>query len=83
MDRRDFFAPAKKRVIRSVTAEPPRTQSGLNPYSGPWTANEVQHLLKRTMFGSKKADIDYFLSRSVSQAVDELINPTAPLPAPR
>lgn len=59
-----------------------RTQAGLNPYAGPWTRNEVQHLLKRTMFGSKKADIDYFLSRSVDQAIDELLNPTAALPSP-
>src|SRR5688572_32315964 len=37
---------------------------------------------KRTMFGAKKADIDYFKTRTVSQAVDELMNPTAPQPAP-
>lgn len=48
--------------------------SGLNPYSGSWTRNEVAHLLKRTMFGAKKADIDYFLTRSVNDTVDELLN---------
>ena len=36
--------------------------------------NEVAHLLKRTMFGAKKADIDAFLALSVNQAVDELLN---------
>ncbi|MES2882410.1 MAG: DUF1800 family protein, partial [Bacteroidota bacterium] len=83
MDRRQFFAPEKKKTIkRSQTMEPQRTQSGINPYNGAWTDNEVQHLLKRTMFGSTKTDIDYFKTRTVSQAVDELINPTAPLPAP-
>ncbi|MEI9909917.1 MAG: hypothetical protein WDO71_09750 [Bacteroidota bacterium] len=35
--------------------------SGLAPYAGSWTTNEVTHLLKRTMFGAKKADVDYFL----------------------
>ena len=34
------------------------------------------------MFGAKKADIDYFKSKSMSQAVDELLTPTAPLPSP-
>jgi uncharacterized protein (DUF1800 family) len=56
--------------------------SGLNPYTGPWTKNEVTHLIKRTMFGARKNDIDYFLTRTASQAVDELTNPSAPLPPP-
>jgi len=84
MDRRDFLTatkrkPAKPRIKEAVTY---RTTSGINPYTGPWTRNEVAHLLKRTMFGATKADIDYFLSRTMSQAVDELMNPTAPMPSP-
>jgi uncharacterized protein (DUF1800 family) len=82
MDRREFLAPAKKKIQRSHNFEPPRTESGLVPYAGAWTDNEVQHLLKRVLFGSTKADIDYFKTRTVSQAVDELLNPTSPLPAP-
>jgi uncharacterized protein (DUF1800 family) len=86
MDRRKFLSAYKKSASKRVAFSPPettqRTTTGLNPYTGPWTENEVIHLLKRTMFGSKKADIDYFKTRTVSQAVDELINPTAPLPAP-
>jgi len=80
MDRLDFLSPHKKKIKR--TASNFRTLSGLNPYAGPWGTNEVQHLLKRVMFGSKKADIDYFKTKNISDAVDELINPTAPLPAP-
>src|SRR5258706_10966014 len=84
MDRHDFLATKRK------TPKPPgiyrvqnfRTQSGLNPYAGPWTKNEVQHLLKRTMFGSTRADMAYLLTRTVDQAVDELLSPTAPLPSP-
>lgn len=34
------------------------------------------------MFGANKADVDYFASRTMSQAVDELLSPTAPNPAP-
>jgi uncharacterized protein (DUF1800 family) len=82
MDRRDFLTARRKKTSVTIAAKPFRTQSGLNPYAGQWTRNEVQHLLKRTMFGSRKADIDYFLGRTVDQAVDELLTPTAPLPSP-
>jgi uncharacterized protein (DUF1800 family) len=86
MDRRKFLSAYKKSPSIKGAYLPPeptqRTTTGLNPYTGAWTENEVVHLLKRTMFGSKKADIDYFKTRTISQAVDELINPTAPLPAP-
>ncbi len=81
MDRRDFLT-ARPKIRSNSSPQIFRTQSGLNPYTGIWTINEVQHLLKRTMYGSTKADIDYFKTKSVSQAVDELINPTAPLPSP-
>ncbi|RYY58184.1 MAG: DUF1800 domain-containing protein, partial [Chitinophagaceae bacterium] len=50
--------------------------------SGPWTRNEVQHLLKRTMFGTTRADLDHFAGLSMNQAVDELLTPVAPFPAP-
>lgn len=87
MDRRDFLTAGKSKkqepVIQQAAAfSPTRTLSGINPYTGAWGTNEVIHLLKRTMFGAKKADIDYFLTRTMSQAVDELINPVAPNPAP-
>lgn len=57
-------------------------QAGLAPYTGIWGTDEVVHLLKRTMFGAAKADIDYFKGKSLSDSVDELLNPTAPLPSP-
>src|SRR3954470_10094122 len=84
MDRREFLTARRKKESRQQKPSPKpfRTESGLIQYSGQWTINEVTHLLKRTMFGATKADIDYFLSRSMSQAVDELLNPIAALPAP-
>lgn len=85
MDRRDFLT-AKPRKKEKVQATQPvasrHITSGINPYAGPWTENEIIHLLKRTMFGAKKADVDYFKTRTVSQSVDELLNPTAPQPSP-
>jgi len=86
MDRRDFLTASKtkkKTPLKPVQfVKPARVLSGINPYASQWTTNEVIHLLKRTMFGAKKADVDYFLGRTVSQSVDELMNPTAPSPTP-
>jgi uncharacterized protein (DUF1800 family) len=48
--------------------------SGLAPYSGPWTREEVIHLLRRTMFGATRADVDYFAGLTMEQSVNELLN---------
>lgn len=80
MDRRSFLTPHKQQ--KRKPAPHFRTESGVDPYSGSWTDNEVQHLLKRTMFGSTRADINYFKTKTMAQAVDELLNPTAALPSP-
>jgi len=85
MDRRDFLTAKRRKKEKKTASSPVSTRkitSGIGPYTGPWTENEVIHLLKRTMFGAKKADVDYFKTRTVSQAVDELLNPTAPQPTP-
>ncbi len=80
MDRRDFLTAGRRRKSAASAVVSRNITSGMNPYSGSWTENEVIHLLKRTMFGSKKADVDYFKNLSMSQAVDILMNPTAPEP---
>jgi len=54
--------------------------TGLTPYTGPWTKTQIVHLLKRTMFGAAKADVDYFLTKTMDQAVDELLTPSATPP---
>ena len=75
MDRRDFLTAGKAKKAAPVQfASPARTLSGIGPYAGPWTTNEVIHLLKRTMFGAKKADVDFFSAMTMSQAVDYLLN---------
>lgn len=84
MDRREFLTAAKKSkpVLAINKSNAFRTASGMNPYSGPWTKNEVVHLLKRTMFGAKAADVTYFAAKTMGEAVDELLNPTASMPGP-
>ncbi len=57
-----------------------RTNSTLAPYAGPWTRTEVIHLLRRTTFGLKSADITTLLALNPGKAVDLLIDsiPAAP-----
>ena len=81
MDRRAFLQSTYPSVQPATVAAPP-PNGGLAQYAGAWTENEVIHLLKRTMFGAAKADIDYFKGRGFLQSVDELLNPTALLPDP-
>jgi uncharacterized protein (DUF1800 family) len=85
MDRRSFLTARKKAPTKVVaptapTFSPARTTSGISPYTGKWGYNEVIHLLRRTMFGAAPADIGYFVGKTMNQAVDELMNPTAPQP---
>lgn len=57
-----------------------RTTSTLTTYSGSWTRAEIIHLLRRTMFGVREADIQTLQNMSMSQAVDYLLTniPAAP-----
>lgn len=83
MDRREFFkrAGSKNKNVRKPAVR--NYFAGLTPYTGLWTVNEVTHLLKRTMFGARKTDVDHFLPMSPAAAVDELLNnittPSPPL----
>lgn len=86
MDRRAFLTAKKQRPSpAAVSPSPPQLrdiQSGLNPYIGAWGTPQVVHLLKRTMFGAKKSDVDYFKTLTVTQAVNELLTIPAVAPAP-
>lgn len=54
--------------------------SGIRRYKGEWTPRQVTHLLRRTMFGARKEDVDYFLRRSPKKAVRELLKDEQPPP---
>ena len=60
----------------------PSPTSTLKAYQGKWTEDEIIHLLKRTMFGARKSDVDYFKAKTLSATLDELINSNPPTPAP-
>jgi len=48
-------------------------------YSGNFGTKELNHLLKRTLFGAKRSDINSLVGQSVSQVVDLLLK-DLPLP---
>src|SRR5260221_10105266 len=62
-----------KKVLPTVA----RATSGLEPYSGSWGIDQVAHLLRRTMFGPTKSDIQSMLSLSMSQVVTQLLADSA------
>lgn len=69
----------------TTTVQPtrrPRVLSGLTPYAGTFGNNELIHLLKRTLFGSTKADIDFFKGKTMLQVVDALLTTPASEAAP-
>ena len=81
MSRRKFIS----QIIQPASvqeAPPPPPGGGLTPYAGVWTTDQVIHMLKRTQFGARPEDIQYFAARTFSQAIDEMLNPTALAPAP-
>lgn len=52
--------------------------SGITPYAGAWNIWHVTHLLRRTSFGVKKADIDALLALTPGSAVDAMLAISAP-----
>jgi uncharacterized protein (DUF1800 family) len=54
----------------------------LTPYSGTFGKPELQHLLRRTLFGVKKSDLTYFANRTLSSVVTELLTVPASPPSP-
>lgn len=79
MDRRTLlFGTAKVTPTKELSQ---RTNSGLAPYTGPFTNAELVHLLKRTLFGVKQSDLNAFKNQSLDQVLSVLLSP-ASLPSP-
>jgi uncharacterized protein (DUF1800 family) len=53
------------------------TTSGISNYNGTWGKSQVLHLLRRTTFGSKSADVQAFLKLNLEQAVNQLLTAQA------
>ncbi len=66
----------QKRARQHKSLTVPYTED-LQQYNGTWDTAQVVHLLKRTLFGAKPLDIAYFKNKTMQEAVDELLLPTA------
>lgn len=73
MDRRDFLGLDKKNTIRSNT--------NTYPYSAPLIESDISHLLKRTLFGIKKTDLEKLKGKTIDEIL-EIILTTEPSPSP-
>lgn len=51
-------------------------------YSGTWGAAQARHLLRRTLLGFTKADVDFFAAMTMSDAVDYIMNVPSTQPNP-
>lgn len=60
----------------------PTPTSGLSPYTGAWGSKQILHLARRTMFGVKKDDFDFFKTKSMNEMVSILLTPSNNVPAP-
>jgi uncharacterized protein (DUF1800 family) len=65
-----------------MPTSPLSSSLGLAAYQGPWTKQTATHLLNRTLFGAKQTEIEAFFTKGLITSVDELLNPTTPIPAP-
>ncbi len=89
MKRREFLTVQRRQrriptpsnfANRSIPAVP-RSSAGLEPYAGTWGQVQVRHLLRRTMFAAKPADVTSLASMSVNDLVDLVLTEPA-LPDP-
>ena len=73
---------SKKAVSNRIIMEIPSLDTSLKKYKGKWTRTQVRHLLKRTQFGARKEDIDYFASKSLRKTIRELLDAEEATPDP-
>ena len=66
MDRRSFLKAKMGKRLKAANAfetAPPPPAGGLTLFTGNFTEVELTHLLKRTLFGVSKADLNYFKNK--------------------
>ncbi len=64
------------------TAMPAPPGGGILPYSGTFGKAELQHLLRRALFGCSKDDLNHFAGKNLSEIVDELLTVSSTPPDP-
>lgn len=80
MDRRQFLSlSAKRQPAVKATTTGSRTDSGISAYTGSFDTAQAVHLLKRTMFGSTPADINWVKGLGMDAAVEALLTTVTPV----
>jgi hypothetical protein len=75
----DYIDPSNKTLPRHLA----KTSTGLTEYTGLFNEAQILHLLRRTLLGLSKADVDFFKTKTMSEAVDSILNiPPNPPPPP-
>jgi uncharacterized protein (DUF1800 family) len=59
-----------------------QSSAGIEPYTGLWDTPQMFHLLRRTMFGVTKQDWNLIKIKTLSDAVDLLLNVSVTPPSP-
>ena len=65
-----------------MSSIPQSSKLGLTPFKGNWTLFLTKHLLSRTLYSAKSADIKRFNALGLTASVDELLTITTSLPSP-
>lgn len=82
INRRSFlsrFAPLR---AKNEVAQQQQSSSTLAPYTGAFGTPQITHLLRRTMFGISKADLQTLQGMTLDQAVNLLLTVPTSSPAP-
>ncbi|MEL6670763.1 MAG: DUF1800 domain-containing protein [Bacteroidota bacterium] len=79
MDRRTFLSFLNRQEAQ--VAAPMRPMGTFAPYSGNWGQAEAAHLLRRTLFGPKKSEIDWAANAGLNATLNELFK-DRPMPNP-
>ncbi len=74
--------PAEQFQNKALPTDLQLGQGGIANYTGTWGEAQVKHLLRRTLFGFTKADVDFFKTMSMSDAVDYIMNIPTTQPNP-
>ena len=70
--------PTSKSTVETV---PQPSRLGISTYKGTWDKDQMMHLLRRSLFGVKHADVEYFKNKNLNQCLDRLLT-LAPTPLP-
>ena len=60
-------------LANSTLPSTSRSKLGLQSYQGEWSYQQAAHLLRRTMFGARKKDIEEVLSLGMKSTIEKLL----------